>query len=166
MAAYPNSHRTFFLAAGSLWPISTRRFPHAWVQHETWETRNAQPACFNRQIGMYLARHVARWSTTVIGRFYNGRDHWTVCHGIQRIETLRENDPDVDALISGLEHELSSSGNSPVAKPGTKAHRSLELTHRDLQTLADLIAERVYAPIKKRAVSYESGLADRVSIEH
>jgi hypothetical protein len=33
------------------------------------------------------------WSTTVIGRFYNGRDHSTVCYGIQRIEALRENDP-------------------------------------------------------------------------
>ncbi len=41
---------------------------------------NAQPACFNRQTAMYLARHVGRWSTTAIGRFYNGRDHSTVCH--------------------------------------------------------------------------------------
>lgn len=44
---------------------------------------NAQPACFNRQIAMYLARHVGDWSTTAIGRFYNGRDHSTVCHSIQ-----------------------------------------------------------------------------------
>lgn len=62
---------------------------------------NAQPACFNRQVAMYLARHVGRWSTTVVGRFYNGRDHSTVCYGIQRIEALRESDPDVDALITG-----------------------------------------------------------------
>ena len=54
---------------------------------------NAQPACFNRQVAMYLARHLGGWSTTVIGRFYNGRDHSTVCYGIQRIEALRENDP-------------------------------------------------------------------------
>ena len=59
---------------------------------------NSQPACFNRQVGMYLARHVGRWSTTVIGRFYNGRDRSTVCHGIQRIEALRESDPEVDRL--------------------------------------------------------------------
>jgi hypothetical protein len=55
---------------------------------------------------MYLAKHVGRWSTTVIGRFYNGRDHSTVCHGIQRIEALRESDPEVDLLISDLKHEL------------------------------------------------------------
>src|SRR6185437_749934 len=67
---------------------------------------NAQPACFNRQIAMYLAKHLGRWSTTVIGRFYNGRDHSTVCHGIQRIEALRESDPDVDALLTELRQQL------------------------------------------------------------
>src|SRR4051795_11609183 len=63
---------------------------------------NAQPACFNRQIAMYLARHVGRLSTTAIGRFYNGRDHSTVCHGIQRIEGLRESDPEIDVLLTCL----------------------------------------------------------------
>ncbi len=43
---------------------------------------NSQPACFNRQVAMYLAARVGRWSTTVIGRFYNGRDHFNglSCH--------------------------------------------------------------------------------------
>lgn len=59
---------------------------------------NSQPACFNRQVAMYLGSRLGRWSTTVIGRFYNGRDHSTVCYGIQRIESLRESDPDLDAL--------------------------------------------------------------------
>jgi chromosomal replication initiation ATPase DnaA len=40
---------------------------------------NAQPAAFNRQVAMYLAKHVGGWSTTRIGKFYNGRDHSTVC---------------------------------------------------------------------------------------
>jgi chromosomal replication initiator protein len=55
---------------------------------------------------MHLARHVGRWSTTVIGRFYNGRDHSTVCHSIQRIEALRESDAEVDALITELKQQL------------------------------------------------------------
>src|ERR1700740_1550586 len=67
---------------------------------------NEQPACFNRQVAMYLAKHVGGWSTTVIGRFYNGRDHSTVCHGIQRIESLRESNPDVDLLLSELKQQL------------------------------------------------------------
>src|SRR6185437_3335132 len=81
---------------------------------------NSQPACFNRQVGMYLARHVGRWSTTVIGRFYNGRDHSTVCYGIQRIEALRESDPDVDALLSALKRELGEAANPPAEKPDIK----------------------------------------------
>jgi hypothetical protein len=108
---------------------------------------NTQPACFNRQIAMYLARHVGHWSMTAIGRFYNGRDHSTVCYGIQRIEALRESDPDIDALITDLKHELSLCGDSPVPKTGTKPHSFVSLSRCDLQALADLIAERVYARI-------------------
>ena len=40
---------------------------------------NAQPAAFNRQVAMYLANRVGGWSTTKIGKFYNGRDRSTVC---------------------------------------------------------------------------------------
>src|SRR3954470_13946366 len=67
---------------------------------------NSQPACFNRQVAMYLAAQVGRWSTTTIGRFYDGRDHSTVCHGIQRIESLKETDPNVDALLADFKHQL------------------------------------------------------------
>lgn len=55
---------------------------------------------------MYLAKHVAGWSTTLIGRFYHGRDHSTALHGIQRIEALRESDPAVDVLLSDLKAQL------------------------------------------------------------
>jgi hypothetical protein len=103
---------------------------------------------------------VGRWSTTVIARFYNGRDHSTVCYGIQRIEALLESDPEVDVLITDLKHELSASGDSPVEKSETKPHRSISLSPCDLQTLADLIAERVYARIEKQVTSDENGPAD------
>jgi hypothetical protein len=106
---------------------------------------------------MYLARHVGRWSTTVIGRFYNGRDHSTVCYGIQRIEALRESDPDVDALITDLRHELSAGADSRVA--GTEPHSSVSLSRCDLQALADLIADRVYARIN-RMPNPEKGHSD------
>jgi chromosomal replication initiator protein len=60
---------------------------------------NAQPAVFNRQIAMYLAKHTGGWSTTEIGRFYNGRDHSTVCYALKRVEALRADDPEVDGLV-------------------------------------------------------------------
>ena len=63
---------------------SCRRIPLAIIDHvvsarlgQTRVQGNAQPTVFNRQIAMYLAKHVGGWSTTRIGRFYNGRDHST-----------------------------------------------------------------------------------------
>ena len=48
---------------------------------------------------MYLAKNVVGWSTTRIGRFYNGRHHTTVLHAIEKIERLRQTDESLDALI-------------------------------------------------------------------
>src|SRR5215471_7005048 len=80
---------------------------------------NAQPAAFNRQIAMYLAHRVGGWSTTRIGRFYNGRDHSTVCHAIKRIEVLRDSNAEVEGLLSSLIQELRNDdgpeGNRPSA---------------------------------------------------
>jgi hypothetical protein len=99
---------------------------------------------------MYLASRVGRWSTTVIGRFYNGRDHSTVVHGIQRIESMRESDSDLDSLLSDLKRDLSE---VDVIQPKTidKACGSpLSLSKGDLDELAELIAERVWARFQKR----------------
>ncbi len=100
---------------------------------------------------MYLARHVGRWSTTVIGRFYNGRDHSTVSHVIQRIEAMRESDSDVDALISELKQELAREHNE--ASSSEESNRELESISRSKQSvdeLAELVAERVCAYLERR----------------
>lgn len=112
---------------------------------------NAQPACFNRQVAMYLAKQVAGWSTTMTGRFYHGRDHSTVIHGIQRIEALRESDPAVDTLLSELKGQLEQATQDSLesetctgpAKPGYR--RCVEMDE-----LADAIAERVWARLSRR----------------
>jgi chromosomal replication initiation ATPase DnaA len=67
---------------------------------------NSQPAAFNRQVAMYLAKHVGGWTTTRIGKFYNGRDHSTVCHSIRRVEVMRDGDPELDALRSSMGNDL------------------------------------------------------------
>src|SRR4051794_14288627 len=68
---------------------------------------NEPGPCFSRQISMYLAKNVAGWSTTRIGRFYNGRHHTTVLHAITKIERLRQTDETLDALIEVLTAALS-----------------------------------------------------------
>ncbi len=103
---------------------------------------NAQPACFNRQVAMHLAARVGRWSTTVIGRFYNGRDHSTVCHGIQRIEELRDSDPDVDALLSERKAQLVKQGEMPQSIERIDfTRRVYRLNDEDLKRLANRVAD-------------------------
>jgi hypothetical protein len=114
---------------------------------------------------MYLGRHVGRWSTTVIGRFYNGRDHSTVCYGIQRIEALRASDPEVDALITDLKHELRVDDKSPSTEGRTGAYpSSVSLSRGDLKELADLIAARICTHIEKRVADIR-GAADDVGCD-
>src|SRR3954447_13936280 len=107
---------------------------------------NTQPACFNRQVAMYLAKHVAGWSTTLIGRFYHGRDHSTVIYGIQRIQALRETDPEVDALLSDLKAELEHAKDGFLEKRrSSEPARAGNRCFLDIDELADSIAERVWA---------------------
>lgn len=112
---------------------------------------NSQPACFNRQVAMYLASHVGRWSTPVIGRFYGGRDHSTVCHGIQRIEALRESDPDVDALLTELKQHfdrgVDERGKDELCDKPDKCWNTSRFS---MDELADAIAARVWARIEER----------------
>jgi hypothetical protein len=68
---------------------------------------NQSAPCLSRQVSMYLAKNVVGWSTTRIGRFYNGRHHTTVLHAIQKIERLRQTDESVDALLEVLTVTLS-----------------------------------------------------------
>src|SRR5271154_3764189 len=112
---------------------------------------NSQPACFNRQVAMYLAKHVGRWSTKIIGRFYDGRDHSTVCYGIQRIEALRESDPDVEALLTDLKRRLTGDDDSLTSATVVQNEVSLRSTNQQLQALADLIAARVLKLLEQRA---------------
>lgn len=111
---------------------------------------NGQPACFNRQVAIYLAARVGRWSTTVIGRFYNGRDHSTVCHSIQRIEELRDSDPDVDALLSEPKARLLKHSELPQSTGSIGfSGRRYQLNEEDLERLANEVADRLADPIRE-----------------
>jgi hypothetical protein len=113
-------------------------------------TGNSQPAVFNRQVAMYLARHLGGWSTVKIGKFYNGRDHSTVCHSINRIEALREENPEVDGLITLLTQELREAASNAVARIPTAAGVSISwdlLDDEFLDRLADRVAMRLLRAI-------------------
>jgi hypothetical protein len=111
---------------------------------------NAQPACFNRQVAMYIARQVGRWSTSAIGHFYNGRDHSTVCHGIQRIEALRESDAEIDGLLADLKYQILEIEPAEQGPDNQDGPIRMSYSGARLDQLADLIAERVCIHLKKR----------------
>ena len=115
---------------------------------------NEQPAVFNRQIAMYLAKHVGGWSTTRIGRFYNGRDHSTVCYALKRVATLRENDPEVDGLVSSLMSEIKTTRPNEAGRTGAPARtltgaKDLRFNDAFLDALADRLAERIFDRAKR-----------------
>src|SRR4051812_12798217 len=110
---------------------------------------NAQPACFNRQIAMYLAARIGGWSTTEIGRFYNGRDHSTVCYGIHRIEALRESDPEVDAVVTQLRQQLANSGADTRIENDCR-ESDVGCPEIRLEEVADRVAQRIWAYLEQR----------------
>ena len=83
---------------------------------------------------MYLAKNVGGWSTTRIGRFYNGRHHTTVLHAIAKIERLRKDDESVDALIEVL---------TAVLSPRMEGHFSERFEPGWSAGLIDTVAARV-----------------------
>lgn len=122
---------------------------------------NSQPACFNRQVAMYLAKHIGNWSTKIIGRFYGGRDHSTVCYGIQRIRSLRETDPDVDTLLSDLCWHLREESAAPDAETPDSVSPPIRLTECDLQRIANAVAAQVCAQLEQRVLEHaKCSLAD------
>jgi hypothetical protein len=109
---------------------------------------NAKPAVWNRQIAMYLAQRVGKWSTTAIGRFYNDRDHSTVCYAIQRVRTLRETHPEVDELLTAFEEALQDRQlveRVPIAWPAP-----LRLDKLRDEMLVEQLAERIAARLADR----------------
>lgn len=103
---------------------------------------------------MYFARRVGGWSTKAIGRFYNGRDHSTVFHGIQRIECMRESHSDVDALIAELKGKLDAESLERTQSTVT-SNELPSISERSVDELVDLVAARVCTLLEERTRSSE-----------
>jgi chromosomal replication initiator protein len=61
---------------------------------------------FPRQIAMYLTRQLTHASLAEVGRAFGGKDHTTVLHAVNKIQTLLQEDPKlrktVDGIIQGI----------------------------------------------------------------
>ncbi|MFM9959339.1 MAG: chromosomal replication initiator protein DnaA [Phycisphaerales bacterium] len=59
-----------------------------------------------RQVCMYLARRMTRYSLEEIGGYFGGRDHTTVMHAVRTIEERRDGDPEQARVLAALEVRL------------------------------------------------------------
>ena len=63
---------------------------------------NSKAISFPRQIAMYLVKQLTTASLPEIGKQFGGKHHTTVLHSINKIETLRRTDKDLNRTISRL----------------------------------------------------------------
>ena len=63
---------------------------------------NEQKIAYPRQITMYLVKELTSASLPEIGRWFSGKHHTTVLHSVQKIEKLRQRDPDLNSLLHKL----------------------------------------------------------------
>ena len=68
---------------------------------------NARNISYPRQVAMYLAKDLTPASLPEIGKAFGGKHHTTVLHSIHKIESLRQNDVDLNRLIHKLSDSIS-----------------------------------------------------------
>jgi len=63
---------------------------------------NARNIAYPRQIAMYLIKELTQSSLPEIGRMFGGKHHTTVLHSVQKIDKLRQRDPDLNRMIHSV----------------------------------------------------------------
>jgi chromosomal replication initiator protein len=63
---------------------------------------NSKAIAFPRQVAMYLVKQLTAASLPEIGRQFGGKHHTTVLHSINKIESLRRTDKELNRVISRL----------------------------------------------------------------
>ncbi|MEL3906491.1 MAG: chromosomal replication initiator protein DnaA [Treponema sp.] len=63
---------------------------------------------FPRQVAMYLSREMTEFSTTEIGVEFGGRDHTTIMHGHQKIETQSALEPSLEVTLAELKKRITN----------------------------------------------------------
>lgn len=72
--------------------------------------KRTKAIAFPRQIAMYITRNITEYSTTEVGLEFGGRDHTTVMHACQRIESRMKADPYLEPTIQRLMRRIKEYG--------------------------------------------------------
>jgi len=62
---------------------------------------------FPRQIAMYLARQLTHASLAEVGRAFGGKDHTTVLHAVEKVQTLLQEDPKFKKTVDTLTQSIT-----------------------------------------------------------
>lgn len=69
---------------------------------------NERKIAYPRQIAMYLAKELTGASLPEIGRTFGGKHHTTVLHSIQKIESLRLKDSELNTVIQSITDSITA----------------------------------------------------------
>jgi len=75
-------------------------------QSQLKEKSNTRPIVLPRQVAMFIAKELTGASLPEIGRAFGGKHHTTVLHSINKIQKLRQTDPDLNRTIHSLTDSL------------------------------------------------------------
>ena len=72
--------------------------------------KRTKAIAFPRQIAMYIVREITEYSTTEVGLAFGGRDHTTVMHACQRVESRMKTDTNIEPTIQQLIRSIKEYG--------------------------------------------------------
>jgi len=110
-----------------------------------------------RQVAMYLATKLTRFSLPVIGRNFGGRDHTTVLHAAFRVEDLCREDADLRRQVAALLDELGT--GTFQADPKLAAQHTASALSAALARMATRSPDRFMAmaePLMRAALGLET----------
>jgi chromosomal replication initiator protein len=70
--------------------------------------RRTQKLALARQTSMFLIRSLLSLSLTEIGDFFGGKDHTTVMHAIEKVESLKKIDFEYGQKLQGIIARINS----------------------------------------------------------
>ena len=77
--------------------------------------RRTAPIVFPRHVAMYLCKTLTLCSLPVIGRHFDGRDHTTVLHAVEKMSAMRLADTALDQKIIEIEKLITRAMAATVA---------------------------------------------------
>ena len=68
---------------------------------------NTKQIAFPRQVAMYALKRLTDLSYPEIGKQFNDKHHSTVMYSVEKIQALRDGDPEIDKVLASIEQHFS-----------------------------------------------------------